>query len=337
MALTRHVRRGGFTLVELLVVIAIIGVLVGLLIPSVQQVREAARRTNCLSNLRQMGIATQSYYSSFQHYPAGCNLDTGVSWQAYILPNLEQLSVADQLEFRDSFVWSSGVGEEAVSTFYPIFRCPADPVPKFIRSHGAILPERVPSSYISVSSGTIPSTASDNTYRSLEFNGSNQALCESMRSGVLTATQGNFQVKLISDDVSDGASNTVMIGESIFDTSLPISGGSLDSDHWCVGSYQIDFRGGTTGTNASASAQDESEVMGSTGVPLNFYHATKNFPSISSLEGEQISFSFGSWHAGNIGNFVFVDGSTQILNGDIDPTVYSNLGRRNDGNLTGGF
>ncbi len=337
MSLTTRVRRDGFTLVELLVVVAIIGVLVGLLIPSVQQAREAARRTSCLGNLRQMGVATQNYYSTFQRFPPGCNLETGASWQAYLLPSLEQLSVADTIDLKDSFVWSSGAGEDAVSTFYSIFRCASDPVPKFIRSHGNILPERVPSSYISVSSGTIPASASDNTYRNLEFNGSNLALCESMRSGVLTATQRNLQVRLISADVSDGASNTLMIGETIFDTALPISGGTLDSDHWCVGSYQVDFRGGTTGTNASASAQDESEVMGSTGVPLNLYHKTKTFTSISSLVGEQISFSFGSWHAGNIANFVFVDGSTEILTGDIDPTVYSNLGRRDDGNLIGKF
>lgn len=338
MSVKKRVHRDGFTLVELLVVIAIIGILIGILLPSVQQVREAARRTTCLNNLKQMGLATHEYYSTFRKYQPGCNLDTGASWQAYILSNLEKGSIAESVNLTsDAFVWSSGPGEEAVSTFYKVFRCASDPVPDKLPSHGAIFPNRVPSSYIAVATGTIPVDPADNTYRSLEFDGSNLALVEQMRSGVLTATQGNMRTEVTTDDIKDGLSNTALIGETIFDTGLPISGGTLDSDHWCVGSYQIDFRGGTTGTNPSASAQDESEVMGSTGVPLNYYHSTQQLGTISALTGEQISFSFGSWHAGDFSNFVFADGSTHILNAEIDPTVYSNLGNRSDGNTVDGF
>lgn len=275
MSTNRGARRDGFTLVELLVVIAIIGILIGILLPSVQQVREAARRSSCLNNLRQMGVATQSYYTTFRKYPPGCNLDTGASWQAYILANLEKGTIAETINLTsDTFVWTSGPGETAVSTFYQVFRCASDPVPDTLPSHGTIFPNRVPSSYISVATGTIPTNPADNTYRSLEFDGSNQALVNAMRSGVLTATQGNFPTVIMSEDITDGTSNMALIGETIFDTDLPISGGTLDSDHWCVGSYQIDFRNGTTGTG-SAPAQDESEVMGSTGVPLNYYHSTQ--------------------------------------------------------------
>ena len=335
---TKLFRRDGFTLVELLVVIAIIGLLIGIALPAVQQARAAARRSNCSNNLRQMGLAAQEYYTTFRKYPPGCNLETGASWQAYILPNLEKNSVAESINLTsDSFIWTSGPGEVALSTFYSVFRCPSDPVPDKLPSHGAIFPERVPSSYIAVASGTIPADPNDNTYRSLEFNGSNRALVEQMRSGVLTATQGNLKTEIITDDIKDGTSNTALIGETIFDTQLPISGGSLDSDHWVVGSYQIDFRNGTAGTSPGSAAQDESEVMGSTGVPLNYYHSTQNLGTISPLVGEQISFSFGSWHAGNFSIFAFADGSTHVLSGDIDPTVYSNLGNRNDGNTVDGF
>lgn len=327
-----------FTLVELLVVIAIIGILIGMLLPAVQQVREAARRTACSNNLRQMGVGLTNYYSTFQSYPPGCDLETGASWQAFILPELEQQNAADILDLRDdSFRWTSGTGETAISTFLPIFRCASDPVPRNLSSHGTIIPQRVPSSYIAVASGTIPASVSQNTYTNLEFTGSNQALCTSMRSGVLTATQANLITERTSDHIGDGQSNTALVGETIFDTSLPIAGGStLDSDHWIIGSYQIDFRSGTGG-GGSGFAQDESEVMGSTGVPINYYHSTKNLSSISNLVGQQISFSFGSWHAGNTANFVFADGSVHLLTGTIDENVYSNLGQCNDGQVVGDF
>jgi len=85
----------GFTLVELLVVIAIIGVLVALLLPAVQAAREAARRSACMNNLRQQGVAIQNFHGQQRHFPDGGRLhevqgQTGVSWRVLILPQLEQ-------------------------------------------------------------------------------------------------------------------------------------------------------------------------------------------------------------------------------------------------------
>ena len=83
--------RAGFTLVELLVVIAIIGVLVGLLLPAVQQAREAARRMQCTSNMRQLGIACHNFADTFGgELPAGCRDYNFMSWVTFILPYMEE-------------------------------------------------------------------------------------------------------------------------------------------------------------------------------------------------------------------------------------------------------
>ena len=96
-------KRKGFTLVELLVVIAIIGILIGMLLPAVQQVREAARRTACKNNMRQIGLALHNYDSAFDEFPAGITITatgaTAPNWSVttWILPQMEQQNLFDQL------------------------------------------------------------------------------------------------------------------------------------------------------------------------------------------------------------------------------------------------
>ena len=100
----------GFTLVELLVVVAIIGILIGMLLPAVQQVREAARRTQCLNNLAQIGLAMHNNEFSFGHLPAGVidtagpiqNVPKGqhVSWTVHLLRFVEQNGIADSFDIE---------------------------------------------------------------------------------------------------------------------------------------------------------------------------------------------------------------------------------------------
>ncbi|MEL7497062.1 MAG: DUF1559 domain-containing protein [Planctomycetota bacterium] len=86
-----------FTLVELLVVIAIIGILIGMLLPAVQMVRESARRTTCLNNLKQLGLATHSYESAHMEYPPSRAADQFLTWPYYLFPYMEENNFADRL------------------------------------------------------------------------------------------------------------------------------------------------------------------------------------------------------------------------------------------------
>jgi len=124
-------RQVGFTLVELLVVIAIIGVLIALMLPAVQAAREAARRTQCKNNFRQIGLALLLHHDAKGDLPVGC-IDKRksknpngkqLSWLAATLPYLEQESLWEQLDFN--FAYDSPINAKAASTPLPVYLCPS--------------------------------------------------------------------------------------------------------------------------------------------------------------------------------------------------------------------
>jgi prepilin-type N-terminal cleavage/methylation domain-containing protein/prepilin-type processing-associated H-X9-DG protein len=129
-------RSRGFTLVELLVVIAIIGVLIGLLLPAVNQAREAARRISCTNNLHQLAIATHNYEGALKALP-GIGVNNQSQWaysvQARLLPYLGDKVLRDLIDFRQPLMTGSG-GSQTVNTVHtfavgqkvPVFLCPSD-------------------------------------------------------------------------------------------------------------------------------------------------------------------------------------------------------------------
>lgn len=132
-------KKAGFTLIELLVVIAIIAVLTGLLLPAVQQAREAARRTQCKNNLKQIGLAILNYESVYQVFPRAFSVTTsnsmgptgsyGVSTMTVILPFLDQWNVYEQINVSRPALDSSNLppGNRAYSTSLAVYLCPSTP------------------------------------------------------------------------------------------------------------------------------------------------------------------------------------------------------------------
>ena len=117
-------KRQGFTLVELLVVITIIGILIALLLPAVQAAREAARRTQCANNLKQLGLALHNYHATHTYLPPGAHSCCWETWQALILPYIEQQALYDIYRLNERYY--SGNNLTVTRIRLPACTCPSD-------------------------------------------------------------------------------------------------------------------------------------------------------------------------------------------------------------------
>lgn len=194
-------RSRGFTLVELLVVIAIIGILIGILLPAVQQVREAARRISCANHVKQLGLAALNYESGFGRFPSGVVDDDDDLQNAfhsgfvYLLPYLEQKNLYDQYDLGTD--WKSAQNAPLAQISIPGFHCPSN------------------NSFVAQDGG-VPGSAID------------YALCKGSLAYLHNRNleDGMFDVnsKIDFSSILDGASNTLMMGEAASNPKLKCEG-----------------------------------------------------------------------------------------------------------------
>lgn len=215
----RHGSRRAFTLIELLVVIAIIALLIGLLLPAVQKVREAASRLKCANNLKQIALGLQNYHDAMQHLPPGYvslsatstpnfNCAPGWGWGAFLLPYIEQDNLYSQLStaINNKVPMTDPGVAGAIATPVRLFLCPSDIVP------GPFVVRRLPSnpSYPLIYSQTSPGTivAGPSSYAACVGRDEDSDADGVFGSGVFYC---NSSTRLT--DITDGTSQTVMVGE----------------------------------------------------------------------------------------------------------------------------
>jgi prepilin-type N-terminal cleavage/methylation domain-containing protein len=298
--------RRGFTLIELLVVIAIIAILVALLLPAVQQVREAARKSQCQDHLHNIGVGLHNYEGAFKRLPYGWDT-RGLAWSGLLLPHIEQKPLYDQIVFQENGVgnWDAEPGNELIlRNIISVYACPTVAQPEQDTSNG--IEGRAVGTYRAVSSSTATSDDAGTMVagtKALEFMN---------LEGVMFGCTG---VRFA--EITDGTSNTLFIGESSTDNFF--NKDSQEMDYWYIGGPQHDpctCNGGTGGTEFT-------EVAGSTAVRIN----ARWQPALS---GYLMEVAFGSYHPGGA-QFALGDGKVAFLSENIDLNLYKGLGTRNGG------
>jgi prepilin-type N-terminal cleavage/methylation domain-containing protein/prepilin-type processing-associated H-X9-DG protein len=338
-----------FTLIELLVVIAIIGVLIGLLLPAVQKVREAANRMKCQNNLKQLALACFTYESVNEYLPPGdapASIDfttgnNGASWLFLVLPNMEQSALYNQI--RKSGTLSNAVATGVFPQKLPFTRCPSD----YYDLNNGFLCNYVGSSGPQCNS--TPTGNCDTPIFQKYCNGANSnasgvpATVTTYPGYVASASWGDTsnidQVRgmfvrggamIRFRDVTDGTSNTLLLGEILPQYSefqRYTSVGWIGSNDVSQGQtiQPINWAIDPIPPPPAAPANYSADCMqsGSGACPSGPTHCMWNW---------HVTWGFKSEHRGGA-NFAFADGSVHFIAETIDHQTYQYLGCRHDGQI----
>lgn len=311
----------GFTLIELLVVIAIIAILIALLLPAVQQAREAARRSTCKNNLKQMGVALHNYHETHRTFPPGYidnELDftgsktgglgannSGIGWGTMILPFMDQAPLYNQISST-----SNGFGEhwsvsasDLAKTILPAYICPSDPM-------GGINTDK-------------------SSFGKSNYVASHGTSAASNSSGLFF---GNSSVKI--RDITDGTSNTIMVAER---TTKNDGGGTNN----CGGTSDCDWKGALWIGPRHATSTSDTWHPGLYHFDVTTFGGGNDIYLINSSSrtwGDDWSSS--SAHVGGA-HFLLADGSVRFISENISSggssTTYHQLVTKDGGEVVGEF
>lgn len=313
-------RRKAFTLIELLVVIAIIAVLIALLLPAVQQAREAARRTQCKNNMKQIGLSLHNYESTYGCWPIGSFYGTPYgyasipNWRLQIFPYFDQAPLFNQMNFAISFAGNTvttnttALQSKVLSTYV----CPSSPLDPCANLGNNTQLIQTPM-YVGVS-GSYPDVAGRTVGSSSNYGGFYT------NNGMLL----HNEMTRIRDAI-DGTSNVMMVAEQ--------SGRVGTSD------IRSGYYGGYTSTNfanpvtASVPNGADSWSTGLSGVQYKINSPTTAGGSNSPYDANTV---LNSFHTGGI-HGLLADGSVRFISNNIDFTVCCNLCSRADGIPLGDF
>lgn len=302
----KNLRPSGFTLVELLVVIAIIGILIALLLPAVQMAREAARRSQCGNNLKQIGLGLHNFHDVNRKLPPGRTRSGFLTWHVLVLPYIEETNLYQNFAVLKNFQSQTvDVRRTAVDTYY----CPSRRAPTFL-SVDDDPNSTIPTGSVGDYCGNMGYSTID--WADLKANPNGVLMIgpqyESPASSTSTITSLGKGIKLA--DVTDGTANTFMVGEKA--VSLSNLGSEKDGDG-CI------YNG------------DKPEVALSMAGP--------SAPIVANLElglGRGDKPFFGSYHP-TVSQFVLCDGSVRIVSETINGASLGRLSIRNDGEVVGDF